>query len=60
MTRMGKKPAVVAYLLTMVAAVVGVDVVFFRHQFVERLLANVGIVLVFLAFFLRFRSVFGR
>lgn len=38
----------------LVAVVVGVDVVFFRHHFWERLTANVGIVLVFTAFYLRF------
>jgi len=30
--------------------VVGVDILFFRHHFTERLMANVGIVLVFAAF----------
>ncbi len=38
----------------MVGAVVGVDVLFFRHQFWPRLTANIGIVLVFVAFYLRF------
>ena len=42
------------YVLAMVAVVVGVDVLFFRHQFWERLIVNVGIVLVFGAFYLRF------
>ena len=42
------------YLLAMVAVVVGVDVLFFRHQFWARLIVNVGIVLVFAAFYLRF------
>ncbi len=42
------------YVLVMVAVVVGVDVLFFRHQFWERLISNVGIVLVFAAFYLRF------
>jgi hypothetical protein len=32
----------------------GVDVVFFRNRFWERLIVNVGIVLVFAAFTLRF------
>jgi hypothetical protein len=37
-----------------------VDILFFRHHFTERLIANVGIVLVFAAFgFLIFRG-FGR
>ena len=42
------------YVLALVAVVVGVDVLFFRNQFWERLIANVGIVLVFGAFYLRF------
>jgi hypothetical protein len=44
----------VLYVLALIAVVVGVDVVFVRHQFWERLAANVGIVLVFGAFYLRF------
>ncbi len=42
------------YVLALVAIVVGVDVLFFRHHFWERLIVNVGIVLVFAAFGLRF------
>ncbi len=44
----------VLYVLTLVAVVVGVDVLFFKNQFWERLIVNVGIVLVFAAFYLRF------
>jgi len=44
----------VLYVLALVAIVVGVDVLFFRHHLWERLLVNVGIVLVFAAFGLRF------
>jgi len=44
----------VLYGLAMVAVVVGVDVLFFRDRFWERLMMNVGIVLVFGAFYLRF------
>jgi len=51
---MGRRPTVILYVLAMVAVVVGVDVLFFRHHFLERLLVNVGIVLVFLAFYMRF------
>jgi hypothetical protein len=50
----GRHVAVVLYVLAMVGVVVGVDVLFFRHQFWPRLLVNVGIVLVFLAFYWRF------
>jgi hypothetical protein len=51
---MGKQAGVVLYVLALVAVVVGVDVSFFRHRFWERLMVNVGIVLVFTAFYLRF------
>jgi protein-S-isoprenylcysteine O-methyltransferase Ste14 len=50
----GKQAAVVLYVLALVAVVVGVDVLFFRHHLWERLIVNVGIVLVFAAFYLRF------
>ena len=55
---MGRQAAVALYVLALVAVVVGVDVLFFRHRFWERLIANVGIVLVFAAFALRFRHAF--
>jgi hypothetical protein len=51
---MGKRAAVVIYVLALVAVVVGVDVLFFRHRLWERLMVNVGIVLVFAACYLRF------
>ena len=48
------RTAVVLYVLALVAVIVGVDVLFFRNRFWERLMVNVGIVLVFGAFYLRF------
>ena len=51
---MGRQLAVVLYPLAMAALIVGVDVVFFRHRFWERLSVNIGIVLVFVAFYFRF------
>jgi hypothetical protein len=45
---------VVLYVLALVAVVVGVDVLFFRHHLWPRLAVNVGIVLVFGAFYYRF------
>ena len=56
---MGRQAAVALYALTLIAVVVGVDVLFFRHHFWERLIANVGIVLMFAALYLRFRSALG-
>jgi hypothetical protein len=46
--------AVALYVLAMVAVVVGADVLFFRHHFWDRLMVNVGIVAVFVAFYFRF------
>jgi len=51
---MGRKATVVLYVVLMAASVVAVDVLFFRNRFWERLLVNIGIVLVFAAFYLRF------
>ena len=42
------------YLVVMIAVVVGVDLLFFKNRFWERLIVNIGIVLVFAAFYLRF------
>jgi len=51
---MGRQAVVVLYVLAMIGLVVGLDVLFFRHYFWARLMVNVGIVLVFLAFYWRF------
>ena len=51
---MTRTPALVIYVLAMVVVVVGVDILFFRHEVWERLAANVGIVLLFGAFYFRF------
>ena len=51
---MGRQASVVLYVLALVGVVVSVDVLFFRHRFWARLMVNVGIVLVFAAFYLRF------
>ena len=40
----------VFYLVAMIVVIVLVDVLFLRHQFTERLITNVGVVLVFVAF----------
>ncbi len=53
---MGRSAAIVLYVVFMAVVVVGVDLLFFRNRFWERLMANVGIVLVFAAFYLGFRK----
>jgi uncharacterized membrane protein len=50
----GRPAADALYVVAMAAVVVGVDVLFFRGHVWERLGANVGIVLVFGAFYFRF------
>ena len=42
------------YALAMVGVVVAADLLFFRHHFWERLAVNIGIVLVFVAFYSTF------
>jgi hypothetical protein len=53
-TEMGRQVANVLYVVTMAAVIVGVDLAFFRNRFWERLTVNIGIVLVFVAFYFRF------
>ena len=45
---------VVLFVLIMIAVVVSVDLLFFKNRFWERLIVNIGIVMVFIAFYLRF------
>lgn len=52
--RLGRHANFVPYAVLMIAVIVALDVLFFKGRFWERLLANAGIVLVFLAFYLRF------
>ena len=54
LTEMSRQVAGVLYAVAMAAVIVGVDILFFRNRFWERLTVNVGIVLVFAAFYLRF------
>ncbi len=51
---MTRNMSVVLYVVVLIAVVVGVDLLFFKNRFWERLMVNIGIVLVFAAFYLRF------
>jgi hypothetical protein len=51
---MGRNAINAIYIIAMVVTIVGVDVLFFRNHFWPRLMVNIGIVLVFVAFYLRF------
>jgi hypothetical protein len=52
----GRQVAAVLFVVAMAAIIVGVDLSFFRSRtwFWERLAVNVGVVLVFGAFYFRF------
>jgi type IV secretory pathway VirB2 component (pilin) len=54
MTQMPKNLYIVLYVVLMIVVIVGVDALFFRNQFWPRLMVNVGIVLVFGAFYFVF------
>ena len=51
---MDKRIVVAIYVVAMIAVIVGVDFAFLRNRFWERLIVNIGIVLVFGAFYFRF------
>jgi membrane protein YdbS with pleckstrin-like domain len=51
---MGRNTTLIFYIVLMVAIIVTMDLLFFRHRFRERLIANIAIVLVFAIFYLIF------
>ena len=51
---MGRPVVIALYVVAMAAIIVGLDFMFFRNRFGERLTVNIGIVLVFAAFYFRF------
>lgn len=51
---MTRSASTVFYVAALIVVIVGVDLLFFKHRFWERLMVNIGIVLVFTAFYLRF------
>jgi hypothetical protein len=51
---MGSRRSTALYVVLMAAVIVWIDLLFFKNRPWERLAVNVGIVLVFLAFYLRF------
>ena len=51
---MDRRIAAALYVVAMVAIIIGVDFLFFKNRFWERLIVNIGIVLVFVAFYFRF------
>jgi uncharacterized membrane protein len=48
---------IVLFIVVMITVVVSVDLLFFKNRFWERLTVNIGIILVFTAFYLRFLKI---
>jgi type IV secretory pathway VirB2 component (pilin) len=51
---MRSQTTTVLYVVLLAAVIIGVDFLFFKNRFWERLTVNIGIVLVFAAFYFRF------
>ena len=51
---MSTRASTVFYFLVMVALIVAMDIVFFRHRFLARLIANITVVAVFCVIYLAF------
>lgn len=51
---MGRQAAVALYVVAMIALIIGLDILFFKNRFWERLIVNIGVVLVFAGFYFRF------
>lgn len=51
---MNRSTALISYVVLMIAIIVTVDIIFFRHRFGQRLIANIAIVLVFIVLYLIF------
>jgi hypothetical protein len=53
-TEVRSQIATALYVALMAAMIVAIDLLFFRNRFWERLTVNLGIVLIFAAFYFRF------
>jgi Mn2+/Fe2+ NRAMP family transporter len=51
---MTRNVSIALYVVVLIAVVVTVDLLLFRNHIWERLIVNIGIVLLFAAFYLRF------
>jgi hypothetical protein len=53
---MSRQLVVGLYLVAMIVVIFGVDAIFLKDRFWPRLIANIGIVLLFSAFYIRFMT----
>ena len=51
---MGNHATAILYILFLILVVIAIDFLFFKNHPWERLMVNIGIVLVFAAFYFRF------
>ena len=51
---MARNTMIVLFIVALIITVVSVDLLFFKNRFWERLIANIGIVMVFAAFGLKY------
>lgn len=51
---MGNQTTTILYVVLLAAVIIAVDVLFFTNRIWERLVVNIGIALVFAAFYFRF------
>ena len=51
---MANQKSTALYVVLMAVVIVAIDVLFFKNRFWERLTVNIGIVLIFAAFYFRF------
>ncbi len=54
---MTRNLSVALFVAALIAVIICVDLLFFRNRLWERLIVNIGIVLVFAAFYLRFLKI---
>ena len=45
----------ICYIIVWIIIVYTIDSLFFRHEFLQRLIANIGIMIVFVAIYLKFK-----
>lgn len=51
---MASRPTILLYPVLLAAVIIAVDILFLRNRPAERLVVNIGLVLVFAAFYFRF------
>ena len=53
-TKVPKTTAQIIYVLLMISTVVVIDIAFFKNHTAERLAANIGVILLYVAFYYRY------